>query len=140
MKILVLATAATEGGALTVLNNLYNEVKNSHDNYKWVFTVSNVSLEDTSNIKILDYTIAKKSRLHRLYFDKFTVNKLIDKYDIDVVISLQNTLPINEKVIKILYSQQSLPFTDYKFKFSENKKFWIYQNIISKFIYKGIRR
>lgn len=82
----------------------------------------------------------KRSWLHRLYFDKFIAHKLVTKYKVDEVLSLQNVIIPKTKIKQTLYIHQPLPFIDKKYKITENIRFWIYQNIISKFIFKSIKK
>lgn len=140
MNILVLATAATEGGALTILNNLYEDVKSKDSLDNWFFAVSYSDLKDSENIKILRYQEAKKSWFKRLYFDKFTLDKIVKENDIDLVLSLQNTLAKSNKPKQVLYMHQPLPFVDRRYSIFEDRKFWLYQNVIYKFIKKSLKK
>lgn len=140
MNILVLATAATEGGALTILNNLYEDVKEKAKDDTWFFAVSHSDLENTDNIKILRYPSSKKSRFHRLYFDKMTLDKIVRDLKIDVVLSLQNTLSKEKNVKQVLYMHQPLPFVERRYSLTENSTFWLYQNVIYKFIKKSLKK
>jgi glycosyltransferase involved in cell wall biosynthesis len=74
-----------------------------------------------------------------LYFDKFVANKLVDKYNVDEILSLQNVVVPKVKVKQTLYLHQSIPFVDKRYGITEDFKFWLYQNVISKMIFKSIR-
>lgn len=140
MKTLVIDVAADYGGALTILNQYYNEFTNDCEN-EYVVCVSVVdNLKSTDNITIVKLPWVKKSWFHRLWFDYVYSHKLIKEYDIDNIFSLQNIIIPNTKLPQTVYLHQSLPFSEYKFKFSENKKFWIYQNVIGKLIYKSAKK
>ncbi|MEG0980041.1 MAG: glycosyltransferase [Oscillospiraceae bacterium] len=139
MKTLVIDVAADSGGALSILNQYYDEFSKDTEN-EYVFCVSLNSLKETNNMTIEELHWVKKSWLHRLWFDYIYSHKLIKKYKVDNVFSLQNTLVPMTKIPQTLYLHQSLPFCDYKFKFSENKKFWVYQNLIGKLIHKSVKR
>lgn len=83
----------------------------------------------------------KKSWFHRLYFDYLIAHKLVKRYNVDKILSLQNLIIPRVKGVKqYLYVHQSLPFVDYRFKFKDNKKLWVYQNIIGKGILNSIRK
>lgn len=140
-NVLVYDVAASASGALSVLNDFYNEVRN-HENktIKWTFVISTPHLEETENIKVIRLPWVKKSWIHRLFCDYFTAPKLIKDNDVDKVLSLQNVLVPYIKILQILYLHQSLPFAEYRFKITEDFLFWVYQNIISKFIFSGIKR
>lgn len=137
MEILVYNPAASEGGALTILKSYYEKAINDKNN-KWKFIVSTTELLETDNIEIYQYPWVKKSWFHRLYFENFIWPRLYNKIKGDKIISLQNILAPHVDQPQDLYFHQALVFSDYKFSFRENKLFWIYQNIISKFIFKSL--
>lgn len=140
-NILVYDVAASSSGALSVLNDFYNEVKNYDDNsIKWTFVISTPHLEETENIKVVRLPWVKKSWIHRLFCDHFIAPQLIKKHNIDKVFSLQNVLVPSTNVPQVLYLHQSLPFVEYRFKITENLHLWIYQNVISWFIFSGIKK
>lgn len=136
---MVFDVPAESGGALSVLNDYYFEAKKSH-NTTWFFVLSNPKLKETSNINVLRFPWIKNSWLHRIFFDKFIAPRLVKKYKVDKVVSLQNILVPNVKCEQILYVHQPLPFINYKYSLKENKLFWIYQNIIGWKIIHSIRK
>lgn len=126
-------------GALSILNDMYSDIKyeqNGKD--QWFFVLSKPSLDETVNIKVLNFPWIKKSWFHRLYFDYFIAPGLIKRYKVDRVISYQNTIIPRVKVYQTLYFHNSIPFTDIKFRLLEDVKLWTYQNIISKLIFKSL--
>lgn len=139
MKIMVFDVPAECDGALTILKQYYEKAINDSMN-EWIFIISTPDLESKNNVKILKYPWIKKSWFHRLYFDIFLAHRLVNKYKVNEVLSLQNIVIPKVKVKQTLYLHQSLPFVDYRFKFLENKKLWIYQNIIGKLIFSSIKR
>ncbi|MCA0386434.1 MAG: glycosyltransferase [Firmicutes bacterium] len=139
MRILVFDVPAERGGALTILEQYYEKAIVDSKN-EWIFVISKPELESKKNVKIINYPWVKKSWMHRLIFDIFVAHKLVSKYNIDEVISLQNILIPNITVKQTLYVHQSLPFIDYKFRFLENKSLWIYQNIIGNLIYMSVKK
>ncbi|MDA2434726.1 glycosyltransferase [Bacillus cereus] len=141
MNIMVFDVPAENGGALSILNDFYNEVvENSSVNINWFFVLSTPKLAETDNIKVLNFPWIKKGWGHRLYFDHFIAPKLVKEYRIDKVISFQNITIPHTKCEQILYVHQSLPFVDYKFSVKENGLFWVYQNIIGRNIISSIRK
>jgi glycosyltransferase involved in cell wall biosynthesis len=140
-NILVYDVAASSSGALSVLNDFYNEVKNYDDKrINWIFVISTPQLDETENIKVVRLPWVKKSWIHRLFCDHFIAPNFIKKHNIDKVFSLQNVLVPSTNVPQVLYLHQPLPFADYRFKLTENYIFWVYQNIISKFIFLSIKK
>lgn len=139
MRIMVFDVPAVKGGALSILSSFYKDAKNYKDkSIQWIFVVSKPDLEETENIKVIKYPWIKKSWFHRLFFDYFIAPKLVSKYKVDKIVSLQNITIPNVNVPQIVYIHQSLPFVEYKFSFIENRRFWVYQNIIGKNIERSI--
>jgi glycosyltransferase involved in cell wall biosynthesis len=137
MRMMVFDVPAESGGALTILKQYYDTAIKDKEN-EWIFVVSTPELKETDNIKVLSYPWIKKSWFHRLYFDKLLAYKLVDKYNVDEILSLQNVVIPKIKVKQTLYLHQQLPFVEKKYRMAENFKFWVYQNIISKMIFKSI--
>jgi len=141
MIVMVFDVPAEGGGALSILNDFYKEVTaNDEKDIKWIFVVSKPILNETENVKVLSFPWIKKSWFHRLYFDNVVSPKLIKKHKADKVISFQNIVIPRVEIPQILYVHQPLPFIDYKFRFKDNKKFWVYQNVIGKKIINSIKK
>jgi glycosyltransferase involved in cell wall biosynthesis len=141
MNIMVFDVPAESGGALSVLNDFYNEVEKSEDkSINWTFVLSTPKLKSTANIKVLQFPWVKKSWVHRFYFDQVIAPKLVKQYQVDKVFSLQNVTIPRVSCEQFLYMHQPLPFVDYKFSFKENKLFWVYQNIIGRSIINSIKK
>lgn len=137
MNIMVFDVPAESGGALSVLNDFYNDFKaNKTNNY--IFIISKPEFEETENIKIIRFPWVKKSWLHRLYFEHFIANKLIKKYKADEVLSLQNIIIPHTDAYQTVYVHNSLPFVDYRFSIMQDGLLWIYQNVLSRIIYKSV--
>ncbi len=139
MNILVYSVAAESGGALSVLMDFYEQFKKKKENH-YYFVVSTPHLEECDNITVLRFPEIKKSWGHRLFFEYVKAPQLVKKYKIDEVFSTTNTILPFVKVKQTLYLHNSLPFSEYQFKWNENQLFWIYQNIIARLIYHSIDR
>ena len=139
MKIMVFDVPAEKGGALSILNEFYNRYKEDRDN-EYIFVVSKPKIEETENIKVLRYPWIKKSWFHRLYFDNFIAPKIISEYGVDKVLSLQNIIIPHTKVYQTVYVHNALPFSEHKFSILEDRLLWTYQNVLSRGIYKSIRK
>ena len=136
MRIVVNDIAASEGGALSVLQDFYNEISKSSDsdNIEWFFLLADKSfLQETNNIKIFEYPNIKKSWIKRIMFDFFYGRKIINSFKPDLYVSLQNTATLGIKAKQVVYLHQPLPYQDEKrfsiFKNGE-KKLAIYQTVI----------
>ncbi len=139
--IMVFDVPAESGGALTILNEYYKEaVRGNDQNEIWYFVISTPNLTETETVKVLRFPWVKKSWFHRLYFDIFVAPRLVKKYNVDEILSLQNVIIPKIKVPQTLYVHQTLPFIDKKFKVTENLKCWVYQNIIGRMIFKSLRK
>lgn len=111
MNILVCHIAAESGGALSILTDFYDQVCNLHDdNNTWYFALSVPKLENQRSIRIIQYPWVKRGIIFRLWFEFVQTRKIIKKYKIDVVISLQNTtIPFCKKP-QIVSLHNTLPF------------------------------
>ena len=140
--VLIYDVHASESGALAILDDLYNQIKEYGDeSVKWVFAVSTPEYKSTRNIIVNRFPWVKKNWGYRYYFDTITTRGILKKYNPDIVFSLQN------KGINIFHGKQMvylhLPFilTDHRFNIRiDGKKLWLYQNVISKSIFKSLRK
>lgn len=138
-RIMVFDVPAESGGALSVLYDFYNEYKADKNN-EYIFVISKPELLETENVKVLRYPWIKNSWFHRLFFDHYIAPYLIRKYKVDEVISLQNIIVPHTNVRQTVYVHNSLPFADYRFSIFEDRLLWVYQNILSKCIFKSIKK
>jgi glycosyltransferase involved in cell wall biosynthesis len=139
MFVMIYDVAASESGALTILKKCYDSAFQSKDeDIHWVFVISTPNFPDMENITVLRYPWIKKSWLHRIVFDEFFAPRIVKKYKIDRIISLQNMTVPRTKVPQTVYLHQVLPFSKYRFKLTQNKTLWIYQNIIGRIIKKSL--
>ena len=141
MRIMVFNVPAESGGALTILEDFYRDVA-EHYNKKieWIFVLGKPKLQSAENITVLRFPWIKKSWCHRLVFDHLIAPKLVKKYKVDKVLSLQNTIIPWNSCNQTVYIQQALPFVEYKYKWKENKLLWIYQNVIGREILRSIKK
>ncbi|WP_195854017.1 glycosyltransferase [Aerococcus tenax] len=134
----LLDVAAESGGAVSVLEDYYEKVKDTNE--QWLFILSGYDLLETQNIKVKRVKWIKKSWFHRLFFDLIILPIIIYRLKPKLIFSLQNTIAPFTKVRQELFLHQSLPYTSIKFKFFEEPKLWIYQNIIKIFINNSARK
>ena len=141
MKIVVINTAASNGGALSILKDFYNYIRLNDTQNEWIFILSDNYIESTENIRVIVKKEPKLNWLKRLKWEFIDGAKFINNLKADVVISMQNTMSINIKSKKLIYLHQPLPFQDEK-KFSffkrQELKMAIYQYVIGTFIKKSI--
>ena len=112
MRIVVNDIAASKGGAMTVLRDFYNYVKENDKENEWIFLLGDKHFDETENVRIIALPKIKKSSLKRLAFDFFTGKMFISKLNPDVVFSMQNTVTWGVKVPQVVYMhQQFFAFT-----------------------------
>lgn len=114
MRIVVNDIAASLGGALTILRQFYNYVKDNDDTNEWIFLLGDHYLEETEHIKIICLPKVKKSHLTKLWFDCIVGRKFIASLQPDVVVSLQNIITFGVKCPQFVYIHQSIPFQKIK--------------------------
>ena len=137
MHIFVFNVAASELGALAILHDYYNRAKQDPIN-NYTFVISTPSLDEMSNIKVINYPWIKKSLLHRIFFDYFIAHKLIGR-EIDVkVVSLQNIPIPRYKFSQNIYLHNIIPFSDIKFSLFVEFNMWFRKKVIGKFIEKRL--
>ncbi len=139
MRILVYDVAAESGGAMTVLQSFYEEFSEDREN-QYVFVLSVASLLKKPHIKVCNFPWIKKSPLHRIYFDYFVAHRLVKKYKIDKVLSLQNIALPFAGVPQIVYEHNALPFAEYRFWPWEAFRPWMTQQILGRMMKHSIRR
>jgi len=140
--IFINATAATEGGALTILKQFLEEIPicSNKNMYYYIFCSSEeLKVYERENIKIIN-NIKGKKWLDRIKWDLWGLEKWSKKKDInaDLIISFQNTGVRYYKDIKqLVYLHQPIPFAK-KFNwklFDKNERLlWFYKNIYKKII------
>lgn len=143
MRIVVNDIAANKGGAMTVLKDFYQCVKDNDTENEWIFLLGDNYLEETENIKVITLPEIKKSGFKKLMFDFFTGKKFIKSLNPDVVFSMQNIITFGLKVPQVLYVHQPLPFQDvkkYSLLKSNERSLAVKQHIIGALIKKSVRK
>lgn len=140
-RILVYNVAASDSGALSILTAYYHKLSlEQAGDTEYIFVVSTPMLSSMENITVLRYPWVKKSWLHRLYFDYFCIDKIVSNYQVDEILSLQNIAVPNVATPQTIYLHQSLPFVQHRFSITESPILWIYQKIISRLIYRSVKK
>lgn len=139
MRILVYDVAADSGGAATVLKSFYEEFRRDTEN-EYIFVLSVFELPKMKHIRVLNFPWIKKSPLHRLYFDQVRAHRLVKKYRIDQVLSLQNIELPHAGVPQVVYEHNALPFAEYRFKPWEGFRPWFTQQVLGRMMKRSICR
>lgn len=140
--IMIYDVHASESGALSILNDLYSQVRKYSDKtVKWIFVVSTPDYEECENITVCRFPWVKKNWGYRLYFEMATTRKLLRNYSPDKVFSLQNKGISYFKKEQYVYLHLPFILTEHRFTIKDDgKKLWLYQNIISKNIFSSLRK
>lgn len=140
--IMIYDVHASESGALAILDDLYKQIRIYSDkSVRWVFVVSTPDYEDTKEIMVRRFPWVKKNWGYRYYFDTVTTRKLLEEFKPDKVFSLQNKGIDFYKKEQLVYLHLPFILTDHKFTIkADGKKLWAYQNVISKSIFKSLRK
>ena len=133
---------ASESGALAILDDFYRQIRTYSDkSVKWIFIVSTPKYKETKNIVVRRYPWVKKNWINRYFFDMVTTRGLLKEFMPDKVFSLQNKgIPFYNKE-QIVYLHLPFILTDHIFDIrKDGKKLWLYQNIVSKSIFRSLRK
>jgi glycosyltransferase involved in cell wall biosynthesis len=130
---------AVSGGALTILDMHHKKAIEDKEN-EYIFVVSLPVFKHAFNVTVLNFPWIKKSWFHRYYFDKLRAKRLVNQYNPDKIISLQNIMIGGTEIPQEIYVHQSLPFVKHKFNLFTYPKLWVNQNIISRMIIKSVKK
>ena len=140
--IFINATAATEGGALTILKQFLEGIA-THSNkniFYYVFcSLEGLKTYERENVKVIN-NIKGKKWLDRIKWDLWELKKWSKKKDIraDLIISFQNTgIKYYNNVKQLIYLHQSIPFFQsikWNFFKKNERSLWFYKNIYKKII------
>lgn len=115
MKIIIIATAAVEGGALSVLNDLINYIK--RDNNAYIIYINGNALNKLPRIDNVEYRIVDtKTFYKRFYFDFYGFNNIVKKEKPNLCFNMQN-VAVWTSCPQIVFIHQPIPFSDVKFDF-----------------------
>ncbi|MDG4512697.1 glycosyltransferase [Streptococcus suis] len=142
MRIVVNDIAASEGGAMSVLKNFYQEIIDKDDENEWIFLLGDRYLKETRNIKVHVFPEIKKSWIKRLMFDLISGKKIINEFCPDIYLSLQNTATLGVDCKQFVFLHQVLPFQreqNFSFLKRDQRIYAVYQKIIGKVIKLSIK-
>lgn len=137
-KVLIIATAAHEGGALTILTQFLDSIPElEKENY--IIFASPKLKESIILSKFEAYFFDSSSWFKRIAFDLYKYKSLINKLNLKVCgcINFQNIASRLGNIRQVVYLHQSLPFYSYKWKLLDKTEYKFF--LISKFYLKFIK-
>lgn len=143
--IFVNATSMTLGGALTILNEYINNLKNLNDKSKTYYIFVPIDCEIKSTENLIMVPKKAKSYRDRIIWDLWGMKKWSVENEIypDIILSLQNTGVRFNKVKKIIYLHQSLPYSKeskWNLLKKDEIKMWFYRYIYKIWIRISIKK
>lgn len=139
MRILVIDVACEGGGALSVFNKFIDRFKADVAN-EYIVCVGTLDYDDVANVKFVKIPWVKKSYLHRLFFDSCYIKKIVKKYRPEKIFSLQNKGVNVRNVQQEVFFHNALFICEKRFSFKESKLMWLYQNVISTFTKRSLKK
>jgi glycosyltransferase involved in cell wall biosynthesis len=146
--VFVNATAATEGGALTILKQFLKGISkySNKNNLYYIFcSLEELKTYERENTEIIN-DIKGKKWLDRIKWDLWGLKNWGKKKDIraDLVISFQNTgVKYYNDVKQLIYLHQSIPFYQsikWNFCKKDERFYWFRKNIYKKIIKYSLRK
>lgn len=140
--IFVNATAATEGGALTIFKQFLEGISiySNKNIYYYIFcSLEELKIYESKNIRIVN-NIKGKKWLDRIKWDLWGLKRWSKKKGIraDLIISFQNIgVKYYNDVKQLIYLHQSIPFSEgvnWNFFNKNERMLWFYKNIYKKII------
>ena len=143
MRIAVVDVAAESGGALSVLNDFLSYIAEHNDecNEYYVFVSKEIEIVNPHIHYILKPKI-KTSWVSRIRWERFVAVKELDKLQIDVVFSLQNTAFFTKRKRQIVYFHNVLllePKKKYSIWKKEERLFGIYTRVIAPYTMRSLK-
>lgn len=122
MRIAVVDLVCVHGGGYSVLNSLFTYVASGmQKKHEWLFVVSSQEFESNDYVKVNHFPNAASGYLQRVKTEWHDVNKVLNNFVPDIVLSMPNIRVLGCKWKQAVYMQQSLPFQKIK-RFSFFKK------------------
>lgn len=141
-RILIYDIAAGESGALSILTDFYHQVCLYGDkSIQWYFMVGTPRFEEKENVHIFRYPKIKESIFKRIEVSAWEIRKVIKKYQINKIFSMQNKGINFWNGFQMVYLHLPFILTEYQFEFKrDGKRIWFYQKMYSRFIFDSLRK
>lgn len=128
---------------MTILENLWQYAESDASRHEWVFVLSKRYFEDSGRARVYVEAGPKRNWMRRLHFELVAGSGLLERHNPDVVLTLQNTLPMGIKTPAVVYLHQSLPFQSepkYRFTRKAERHLALYQKGLGRLIKNSLAR
>jgi glycosyltransferase involved in cell wall biosynthesis len=141
-KLVISAVNLVEGGPLTVLRDCVAAAEELLDNdWDIIVLVNKVSLIETSGVTCLEFPLAKRSWLIRLYYEWWHFRKLSKSIKPDIWLSLHDITACVEAPCQIVYCHNAAPFFKISLREAWLEPTLLMFNLFYRYLYGiGIRR
>ncbi len=139
MKIIILDYVKNSGGGSTISDYILEEVEKDLNN-EWLHLTSRTPSGNDKNKSNIDIPWIKKSRIHRIVFEKIVLKRIIRDYNPDLILSAQNLGVANYSKKQVLYVHQALPFTFNNLKIKLSYKDSLKMYVLKKLMIKHIKK
>lgn len=141
-RVVVSAVSFTEGGPLTILNSCLSSFKKQFgETWEMTALVHNASLVNVEGIEFLEFPLAKRSWLARLYYEWWAFSALSKQLKPDLWLSLHDITPRVHTSRQAVYCHNPSPF--YRLPWQEawmDKRLFVF-SLLYKWVYGlGIRK
>lgn len=141
-KLVISAINIVEGGTLTVLRDCVATASELLG-HTWdvIVLVNNVSLIETSGVTLLEFPLAKRSWVHRLYYEWWYFRRLSRKIKPALWLSLHDITPWVESQRQAVYCHNPSPFYRISLREAWLEPNFLLFNLFYRYLYGiGIRR
>lgn len=139
--VIVFDLAASEGGALSILQDFYNAALTQPDpTVEWILICGRADFPQTGTVTVRNYGWVKSSWLHRAAFDLLVAPRLVKRLGPDAILSLQNLVVLRTSVPQVLYLHNPLPFSPVRFNPLKHPVLEAYRVLLGPMMVRSARR
>ena len=110
-RVVISATSSTEGGPLTVLDEMLRAAERIFDaSWEIIVLVHNKGLITSQRAKIIEIPLVRKSWFVRLYYEWFGYYKISKKFPPDLWVALNDMTPRVSSARQVVYCHNATPF------------------------------
>lgn len=143
ITILVYAVANRSSGGLSVLSDYYEEILNSKDRFKsvrWIILTGAEGFKSSQNVKVIEVKHGGGNLVKRYVKVKRLVDSIIKKYQVNIILSLQNTRLYGANIPYIISLHNVLPLYRCDSEVLDSIKLRIKQRVLNRLIISSLKR